>query len=169
MQESALAYLSRLVYGPPMRISKKAEYALRAMVALGRKPLGTTWLIEDISAAERIPVKFLEQILLALRRAGWLRSRRGVGGGYQLQHAPQDIPIGEILRIIDGPFTPLACTPGDPERFGRQPCECGVSGGCGLGKIFCELQKQVSQFLTHTSIADVIAQETKSVDISFEI
>ena len=152
-----------------MRISKKAEYALRAMVALGRKPLGTTWLIEDISEAERIPVKFLEQILLELRRADLLRSRRGVGGGYQLQRQPAEIPLGEIIRIIDGTFEPISCTPGDPEKFGRQPCECGQVGGCGLGKVFCDLQKQVYAFLQKTTVADVVQREAKPADISFEI
>ena len=152
-----------------MKISKKAEYALRAVVALGRKPVGTTWLIEDISESERIPVKFLEQILLELRRAGLLRSRRGVGGGYQLNRQPSEISLGEILRIIDGTFEPISCTPGDPERFGRQPCACGITGGCGLGKVFCELQRKVAEFLAQTTIADVIARELKPGDISFDI
>lgn len=152
-----------------MKISKKAEYALRAVVSLGRKPVGTTWLIEEISETERIPVKFLEQILLELRRADLLRSRRGVGGGYQLNRQPSEISLGEILRIIDGSFEPISCTPGDPSRFGRQPCSCGIPGGCGLGKVFCDLQNKVADFLTHTSIADVIAKETKPADLSFEI
>lgn len=152
-----------------MRISKKAEYALRAMVALARKPTGTTSLIEEISEGERIPVKFLEQILLELRRADMLRSRRGVGGGYQLNRKAQEISLGEILRVIDGTFEPLSCTPGDTERFGRQPCECGTIGGCGLGKVFCDLQKQVNSFLSRTTIADVVAQEARPSEISFEI
>ena len=152
-----------------MKISKKAEYALRALVALGRKPLGTTWLIEDISGAERIPVKFLEQILLELRRADILRSRRGVGGGYQLNRQPNEISLGEILRIIDGTFEPISCTPGDPERFGRQKCECGIPGGCGLGKVFCELQRKVADFLMHTTIADVLSKEVKPSEVSFDI
>lgn len=152
-----------------MRISKKAEYALKAMVALGRKPAGTTMLIEEISESEKIPVKFLEQILLEMRRAELLRSRRGVGGGYQLNRPAKEISIGEILRIIDGLFEPISCTPGDPERFGRQPCECGKPGGCGLGKVFCDLQKQVHSFLAKTTIADVIAQEAKPSEISFDI
>lgn len=138
-------------------------------MALARKPVGTTVLIEDISDQERIPVKFLEQILLELRRSGLLRSRRGVGGGYQLNRNPQEISLGEILRIIDGTFEPISCTPGDPERFGRQPCACGKLGGCGIGKIFCELQKLVNGYLAKTSLADVLVQETRAGEISFEI
>jgi Rrf2 family protein len=161
--------ISKTSLGKGMRISKKAEYALRAMVALGRKPMGTTWLIEEISEAERIPVKFLEQILLELRRADLLRSRRGVGGGYQLQRPAAEIALGEILLIIDGRFEPMSCTPGDPERFGRPTCSCGTPGGCGLGKVFCDLQKQVYAFLHQTTVADVIAKETKPTEISFDI
>jgi Rrf2 family transcriptional regulator, iron-sulfur cluster assembly transcription factor len=152
-----------------MRISKKAEYALRALVALARKPAGSTSLIEEISESERIPVKFLEQILLELRRAELLRSRRGVGGGYQLNRPAVDISLGEILRIIDGTFEPISCTPADPERFGRQPCECGREGGCGLGKVFCELQRQVQSYLNTTSVADVVAKEARPSEISFDI
>jgi DNA-binding IscR family transcriptional regulator len=66
-------------------------------------------------------------------------------------------------------FEPISCTPGDPERFGRQPCECGKPGGCGLGTVFCDLQKQVHSFLAKTTIADVIAQEAKPSEISFDI
>lgn len=152
-----------------MRISKKAEYALRAMVSLGRKPRGTTASIEEICEDEKIPVKFLEQILLELRKASLLLSRRGVKGGYQLARPVGDISLLEIIRVIDGPFQPISCTPADTDRFGRGVCDCGTPGGCGLGKVFCELQKKVNAFLTKMSLADVIAKEAKAGEISFDI
>jgi Rrf2 family protein len=152
-----------------MHISKKAEYALRAMVALARRAQGPPALIEDVSAAEHIPMKFLEQILLALRKADLLRSKRGVGGGYHINHAPQEISLGDVVRVIDGPFEPMACTRADPERFGRQPCACGVAGGCGLGAVFTDLQKSVNAFLAQTTLADVLARESKPDGFSFEI
>jgi hypothetical protein len=76
---------------PPMKLSKKAEYALRALVAMGREREGTNFSIQDLASKERIPLKFLEQILLALKNGGMLRSKRGVGGGYQLVVDPAHV------------------------------------------------------------------------------
>ncbi len=152
-----------------MHLSKKAEYALRAMVALARHPHAPPLLIEEISDAGRIPVKFLEQILLALKHADLVRSKRGVGGGYQINRPPTAISVGDIVKVIDGPFDPIACTTADPERNARHTCECGQLGGCGLGRVFTELQRQVNAFLNNTSIADVVAKEQRAGEISFEI
>src|SRR4051794_28269196 len=101
-----------------MRISKKAEYALRALVALARE--AKSWRIEELSARENIPIKFLEQILLALRHGGLLRSKRGVGGGYSLLRPASEISLGEVIRILDGPLAPIACA---AERPGEM-CSC---------------------------------------------
>ncbi|MBP7949830.1 MAG: Rrf2 family transcriptional regulator [Verrucomicrobiales bacterium] len=151
-----------------MRISKKAEYAMRALCALARRPARAILLIEEISGSEHIPAKFLEQILLELRRADLLRSKRGLGGGYQLNRKPAEIPLAEVIRIIDGPFEPISCTGPDPEKFGHGTCECGAPGGCGIGRTFTDLQRQVNAFLGQTTIADVIAGEHRS-ELSFDI
>ena len=101
-----------------MRISKKAEYALRALVAISRHP-GKSWSIQELATGEKIPIKFLEQILLSLRRAGILASKRGVGGGYTLLRNPADVSLGEVITIFDGPTAPVACAaekPCEPER-----------------------------------------------------
>jgi Rrf2 family protein len=139
-----------------MRISRKAEYALRALTAMARKPAASTSQIEELAAAERIPVKFLEQILLTLKRAGLLRSRRGVGGGYQLERPPEGISVGEIVTAIDGPFEPM-------------PCAGEAVGGCGVGRVFRDLQTAVNQQLGKTSLADVVAREPAGGEMVFEI
>ena len=90
-----------------MKVSKKAEYALRALVAMGRAREGTNFSIQDLARSEGIPLKFLEQILLALKNGGLLRSKRGVGGGYQLVAKPARITLGEVVSIFDGSFDPL--------------------------------------------------------------
>ena len=120
--------------GDSMRLSKKAEYALRAMVAMGRRGQSRPVAIQELSESERIPVKFLEQILLELKKSGLLKSKRGVGGGYLLNRAVDEIALGEIVELIDGPFEPMACAlPGAPGR-----CGCGKPKPCGLGSVFGE-------------------------------
>jgi Rrf2 family protein len=147
-----------------MRLSKKAEYALRAMVAMGRRGQSRPVAIQDLSEGERIPVKFLEHILLELKRSGLLRSKRGVGGGYLLNRPIDRISLGEIVEVIDGPFVPVACTqPGAPGR-----CGCGQPKPCGLGSTFGELQELVHRFLAARTVADVIKREETSSP-NFEI
>jgi len=147
-----------------MRLSKKAEYALRAMVAMGRRGHARPVAIQDLSQEERIPVKFLEHILLELKKSGLLRSKRGVGGGYLLNRALDEISLSEIVEAIDGPFVPMACVqPGVPGR-----CGCGQAKPCGLGATFGEFQDEVRRFLSNRSVADVIRKETQAAP-NFEI
>src|SRR5438093_11654287 len=101
-----------------MRISKKAEYALRALVAIAR--LRRSAQVHELSRQENIPVKFLEQILLALKNAGILTSKRGVGGGYALRVGPSRITVGEVIRLMDGPLAPVPCAASQPD----ETCTC---------------------------------------------
>jgi Rrf2 family transcriptional regulator, iron-sulfur cluster assembly transcription factor len=147
-----------------MKLSKKAEYALRALLAMARAPETSTFAIQDIAASEHIPLKFLEQILLALKNGGLLRSKRGVGGGYQFQKVPSRITLGEVVTLIDGAFVPIACS--SPEHAAA--CECGVPGGCGLGQTFGQLKEQVDAWLHGTTLAHVLEREKRET-VSFEI
>ncbi|MBE2283472.1 MAG: Rrf2 family transcriptional regulator [Prosthecobacter sp.] len=135
-----------------MKLSKKAEYALRALVAMGREPEGANFSIQDLSRSEHIPLKFLEQILLALKNGGLLRSKRGVGGGYQLVTRPHRITLGEVVALFDGPFDPL---PGAEHA--------------ALGDIFGELRQQVNQWFEKHTIAQVIEREQSRESVSFDI
>lgn len=91
-------------------ISKKAKYALKALTQLTRKfESGERMLISEIAEAENIPKKFLEAILLELRKNGLLHSQKGKGGGYKLRIDPSEIPIAKVLRIVDGPIAPMLC------------------------------------------------------------
>ncbi len=148
-----------------MKLSKKAEYAMRALLCMARDTETSTFAIQDISTRERIPLKFLEQILLALKNGGLLRSKRGVGGGYQFQRAPSRITLGEVVTLIDGPFEPISCS--SPEKRGGN-CECGVSGCCGLGQTFSLLKQQVDGWLNATTLAQVLERERRE-EVSFDI
>jgi Rrf2 family protein len=149
-----------------MKLSKKTEYALRALVVMARDTAGRTFSIQEIATAERIPLKFLEQILLVLKNGGILRSKRGVGGGYQIAKPAKRISIGEVLELIDGPSEPVACA---ATAHKQAACECGIMGSCALGQTLAELRDQVNAWLQKTTIADVIEREQARTGASFDI
>jgi Rrf2 family cysteine metabolism transcriptional repressor len=92
-----------------MRITYKGDYALKTILDLALYYGGSPVNIPDLAKRLDIPIKFLEQILLNLKRGGFVESRRGKVGGYLLAKAPSEIKLGEIIRFIDGPIEPVAC------------------------------------------------------------
>ncbi len=149
-----------------MKLSRKAEYAMRALLAMARSPETSTFSIQDIASSERIPLKFLEQILLVLKNGGLLRSKRGVGGGYQFQKAPLRITLGEVIQLIDGPFEPIPCA---SAAAGGGSCECDIPGGCGLGQVFGGLRSTVNDWLQNMTLGDVLEKEKARQPLSFDI
>jgi len=137
-----------------MNFSKKAEYALRAVMAMSRAAPGTVFSIQSLSHEERIPLKFLEQILLILRKGGLLQSKRGAGGGYQLARPANRITLCEILEQVDGPLDIL---PG------------GGSASAGLNSVFTQLRVDLRAWLAAVTIADVLQREQQGGAGSFEI
>ena len=137
-----------------MKISKKAEYALRALVAMSRSTVGTVFSIQTLASEERIPLKFLEQILLVLRKGGILHSRRGAGGGYQLARAVARISVGDVLELIDGPL---------------QLLPAGEAVSPGLVSAFRELNEDIQQKLSTLTLADILQREQAKGAVSFEI
>lgn len=141
-------------------ISQKAKYALRALIALARaKTPGATLAIADIAAAQRIPRKFLEQILLDLKRHGIVESRRGKAGGYLLRRTPSQITFGEVLRIVDGPMAPLPCL----SRTAYRRCaDCASEERCELRRVFARVAAATREVLDDTTIADCIAAPARA-------
>src|SRR5512141_1266942 len=90
-------------------LSRRAKYGLKALLALARHGSSEPVRISDLAAQERIPKKFLEAILVDLKRRGLVESRKGVGGGYILAKPADLITMGEVVRILDGPLAPIAC------------------------------------------------------------
>ena len=146
-----------------MRISKKAEYALRALVAIARQP--RSWAIQELSAQENIPIKFLEQILLALRHAGLLSSKRGVGGGYTLIRPPSEITLREVLRILDGPVAPVPCASEQP----TEACTCPDRRTCAVRLMMTELRGDITRLLDSRTIEDMTRLSPSSDTLAFEI
>jgi Rrf2 family protein len=133
-----------------MRVSAKGEYATRAVLHLALEyPEVVT--IHQIAERHRIPVKYLEQILLELKRGGVLTSRRGVHGGYLLSRAPEEISVGEVLQIVDNRFINSSYTQGAPER--SHLCEENVDSS--LKQIWTDVRLAVNKILYETSFADI--------------
>jgi Rrf2 family protein len=135
-------------------ISQKAKYALRALLELARAGQGEAMLIADVSERQRIPKKFLEQILLDLKHQGLLQSRRGKNGGYTLMKNPAEITFGQVMRIIDGPMAPLPCL----SRMAYRRCDdCRDEEACEIRHVFARAYDATARVLDRTTLADALA------------
>jgi len=142
-------------------LSKKTRYALKALVVLGKNFGEAPIQISRIATEEHIPKKFLEQILLDLRNAGLLFSKKGSGGGYGLVKDPSQISVVQILRITGGPVALLPCV---SLNFYQKCDECENETTCGVRDVFVEVRDATVKILSETSIADVINREKNLVE-----
>jgi Rrf2 family protein len=141
-------------------ISRQAKYALRALIALARIKPGSAAQTSDIAAAEKIPKKFLEQILLRLKNQGMVQSRRGNRGGYALLKPASEITFAQVLRTIDGPIAPLPCL----SIIAYARCEdCKDEHSCEIRKVFARVIEPTRKVLERTTIADAAAG--RAIDI----
>ena len=139
-----------------MNISKKAEYAIRAVISIARHANNNPLQISEISKKESIPIKFLEQILLTLKNNGILNSKRGANGGYLLAKSKDDISIGMILDIIDGPFDPVGIHSSNHLSAGLEEC-------------FGQMIEIVNEHLNQFTIKDILEIEKPKSLLAFEI
>jgi Rrf2 family protein len=132
-------------------LSQKARYALRALFLLARRPLGQPVMIAEIAAEARIPRKFLEQILLELKKRGILHSVRGKFGGYTLGRAPDKISFAEVIRAIDGP---LALSPCVSVTAYRRCDDCVDEATCTLRKVLLAVRDSTAHILETRTLAE---------------
>jgi len=142
-----------------MRLSKRGEYGLRAMIALAepaeKSDTPQMMQIKEISLREQISTKFLEQILLTLKNAGLLHSKMGVGGGYYLARSAKEITLGQIFRVLDGPVAPIKCV----SQMAYEPCGCPDEETCGLRLVMGDVRNAVVDILDNTSLANVTKRQ----------
>jgi Rrf2 family transcriptional regulator, cysteine metabolism repressor len=142
-----------------MKLSKKSEYGLRALLELTAAHEKTTTIQrQDIATRQHIPIEFLEQILLALKRAGLLSSRRGMKGGYTLIKRPEDITLGQVIRILDGPLAPIGCV----SKTAYQKCgECPYANKsqCPLQQVMGTVRDAIAGILDHYTLADFASNQ----------
>jgi Rrf2 family protein len=137
-----------------MKLSKRGEYALRALIDFGiAQELGRPLLkIGELVEKERLPVKFLEQILTQLRGAGYIETKRGKAGGYFLAKPAREISLGKVIRLIDGPLAPISCV----SVTAYEPCTCPDEAHCGLRMLMLDVRNAIARILDRYVLADVV-------------
>ncbi|MDT8440455.1 MAG: Rrf2 family transcriptional regulator [Desulfuromonadales bacterium] len=140
-------------------ISRKTKYGLQALLGLARDYGRGPILIADLAERERIPKKFLELILLELKNAGILGSRKGKGGGYFLAKDPAEITMGSAIRVLEGPLAPVACV----SETAYQKCdECHDEASCGIRLVMKEVRDAIADILDQTSVDDVLRRSREA-------
>jgi Rrf2 family protein len=137
-----------------MKLSKKGEYALRSLINLGIAVEVKRSLVQvsELADNEQIPVKFLEQIMQALKEAGLITSVRGKFGGYRLAKPAGKITIGQVVRVIDGPLAPIGCV----SQTAYEKCTCPDEAHCGLRMLMLDVRNAIAGILDRYTLADVV-------------
>jgi Rrf2 family protein len=133
-----------------MKISSKGDYALRAILTLAlrngeKKPVR----LPEIAEQNHIPIKFLEQIMIQLKGAGFVSSRRGRHGGYLLAKPPGDITLGEVIRLIDGSIAPVGCV------SGCDYISCALESDCVLRNVFSDIRERIGEIVDRTTFGSL--------------
>ncbi|MCB1205898.1 MAG: Rrf2 family transcriptional regulator [Verrucomicrobiae bacterium] len=142
-----------------MQFSKKADYALRAMAILSALPPDRTMQAQELAEVGKIPIKFLEQILLVLKRSGLLRSKRGVGGGYRLGRECRLISVADIVEAVDGELMCFLEEKGYPE----------FPGSRGIQRCLSEAGEATNGKLRGTSLEDLIRPDVADAMVGYGI
>ena len=132
-------------------LSKKTQYALQALSYLVEKHSDDPILIAEIARQKNIPIKFLENILLELRKAGFLESKKGKHGGYFFAQAPEKIKLSSIFRIIEGPIALLPCV---SLNFYEKCADCNEKK-CGINKVMAAVRDNTLIILDNKTVADL--------------
>ncbi|MCF2668356.1 RrF2 family transcriptional regulator [Faecalicatena contorta] len=137
-----------------MKISTKGRYALRIMIDLARHDEGSYIRLKDIAERQNITLKYMEQIMPLLTKAGYVRSYRGNNGGYMLARKPEEYTVGDILRTTEGSMAPIACIEDRPNRCPR--CE-----ECTTLPFWEGLWKVINEYTDRYTLADLMEDKDK--------
>lgn len=139
-----------------MSLSKRCEYALRALACLAEAQMdGVPPLrVWEIAERQNLPASFLNQILLQLKEAGWVKTLRGKRGGTLLAKPAAEIGVGEIIRLVDGPLAPLSCV----SKTAYARCSCPDETTCGLRRVMLQAQDALLEVLEQRTVADLVSE-----------
>jgi Rrf2 family protein len=137
-----------------MKVTKRGEYALRALIdlAIAREAGRDLLPLKEIAARENIPLPFLEQIFAQLREAGVVDGKRGKHGGFFLARPATNIFMGEVVRLIDGPLAPIACV----SQTAYKKCSCPDEDHCGLRLLMLDVRNAIADILDRYSLEEVV-------------
>lgn len=135
-------------------LSKKTQYAFKALTYMAEQKQVGPFLIAEIAEKKKIPLKFLESILLELKKAGILNSKKGKGGGYYFNAEPTTISLAAVMRLIEGPIALLPCV---SLNFYEKCGDCNEKK-CGLNKIMAKVRDKTLSILENQTIADLVTQ-----------
>jgi len=138
-------------------LSKKAKYAMNALVYLAKNREKGMVLISEIAREEHIPKKFLEAILLDLKKAGILGSKKGKGGGYYLIKSNDEVNIADVMRLFDGAIALLPCV---TFKYYQRCDECKDEATCGIRKAFLEVRNNTVELLKRSTLSEIISKES---------
>jgi len=134
-------------------LSKRTKYGLKALAFIARNSEGNPVAVSEIAKSENIPSKFLESILLTLRKSGILSSKKGKGGGYYLLKSPGEIPMTDILRILEGPIAMLPCV---SLNYYEQCSDCPNEGSCTVNKLMVKVRDKTLEVFRNNTLADLV-------------
>lgn len=138
-------------------LAQKTRYALRALLYLAEAEAGRSVQVADIARTQQVPRKYLELILLDLKKAGFVGSRRGPGGGYTLAKSAADISFAEVIRAVDGPIALVPCA---SLNFYARCDDCHDEASCAIRRVMAKVRHDAVETLAGTSLADAAAFET---------
>lgn len=136
-----------------MRFSKKSEYALRALLELTRYEGKLPLRRQELAKRQAIPLGFLESILLTLKSAGYITSRRGASGGYALLKRPETVTLGAVIRLMDGPLAPIGCVSQTAYRK-CEDCPYVDSEACPIQEVMLKVRNAMAEILDHYTLKD---------------
>ncbi len=145
-----------------MKISTRGRYALRLMLDLAVNHNGEYISIKDIANRQEISVKYLEQIITQLNKAGYVRSTRGAQGGYMLTRAPKEYTVGMILRLMEGEFAPVDCLDGKENS-------CGRADLCVTLEVFKKIQGAIEEVVEQITLEDLVNRYHEKTSINYSI
>jgi Rrf2 family protein len=138
-----------------MKITSTVEYAARLMVHLAKRHGEAPVSAEKLSEAEHVPVDYVNQIMLRLRRVGLVDSHRGASGGYQLSREPAKITLAQVIRGVDGQILESVC-----ERYDSGPKDCHHQGGCAISPVWSRLSQMIDKFFDGITLAQLSSETT---------
>ena len=139
-----------------MKVSTKGRYALRIMLDLAVHNSGELVPLKDIAKRQGISIKYMEQIISPLAKAGFVQSLRGSSGGYRLSRDPSEYTAGEILQVMEGPLTPTSCLEGEIN-------ECPRADACSTLNFWKGLNKVINDYVNSVTLEELAEEETARV------